>query len=128
MNVDDIDKPFRITGTFLVCMVIVAVPVFYFWRPWESDQPWYSILAGCIFFPFFATLCIYCPIAFIGQVFKSGDRGRSVLKRFVLVVSGVIAILAVIYYLGYIELVDSWIALPLTVAAIVAMGGRPKGS
>lgn len=122
MTKPSIEKPFKLTWHFWVCMAMVSIPIFVFWPPWEDTaMPLISIIASCVALPFFATLFIYCPVVFIKRAMESGDRGIFMLKLLSFVIFGNLLVLAAIYYLGYIELVRSWIVLPLVVCSLLAI-------
>ncbi len=121
-----VDDPFRFTWPFALTMLMVYVPVFYYWRPWNSSLPLISVVAMCIFIPFFVALLIYGPIVVYLQIKDSGKHGRELLKRSFVVIASAAVLIVGLEYLGYLEKVRSWIVLPLTIFAICYLGSSKK--
>ena len=94
----DINKPFKLTQSFWLTYVVLAIPVLWFTRPWHWDLPILSRFAGIVFFPFAATIITYCPFVFVRAVFFGDSSQRMGFRAFVVSVLSVVALLFVIWW------------------------------
>jgi len=88
-------ESFKPGTTFFTIWLVVFIPVLYLTAPWSLDLPWFSKLACIILFPFFTTIVIYRPIAFIHKIIQSGKEGRKILRIFTSCIIGVLISLAI---------------------------------
>jgi hypothetical protein len=88
-------ESFKPGKTFFTIWLVVFIPVLYLTAPWNLDLPWLSKLACIIIFPFFTTIVIYRPIAFIQKLIQSGKEGRKILRIFTSCIIGVLLALAI---------------------------------
>ena len=111
-------EPFVPGVAFLVALIVIAIPTLYLTTPWNWNLPWISRVAGIAFFPFAATVVIYCPVAFLKRIFNDRRNGMKVLGIFVSCVLGILFLLLPVWLISGFEPIDSWIVGGVSVWAI----------
>jgi len=95
---EEIDKPFRPTKSFMVVWaLLIAVVLIYHKALIDTTLPWYSTVSFIVLVPFIATFLVWGPVMLLCQVRSSGPRGRFVFRMWLLTVA-ILAGVAVFLY------------------------------
>ncbi len=117
-NTDPWTEPFVPGVAFFVALAVISIPTLYLATPWNWDLPWISRIAGIAFFPFAATIVIFCPVAFLKRIFNDRQNGMKVLRVFVSCVLGILFLLLPVWLISGFEPIHSWIVAGLSFWAI----------
>jgi hypothetical protein len=112
-----IDGPFRFTWDFCIVWLMLAVPVFFLARRWDTLHAVWSSSILTLLLSLFATFFIYGPMLLMRQIIRSGSRGWFVVRVAITIVLVVALFLFGFSILGHGRDIPFWLVALVSAVA-----------
>jgi hypothetical protein len=124
---EPIDRPFRSTRDFCIVWIMLAVPVFFLARKWDSLNAVWSTCILTVLLSLFATFFIYGPVLLRRQIIRSGSRGWFVVRVAITIVLVVALFLFGFSILGHSGDIPFWLVAIVSTVATFYLHWRTDG-
>jgi len=124
---EPIDRQFRFTWDFCVVWLMLALPVFFLARSWDTLHAIWSSCILTLLLSLFATFLIYGPVLLMRQVIRSGSRGWFVVRTAISIVLVIALFLFCFSILGHGRDIPFWLVALVSAGATFYLHMRTDG-
>jgi hypothetical protein len=124
---EPIDRPFRFTWDFFVVWIMLAIPVFFVARKWDTLNAVWSTCILTVLLSLFAIFFIYGPVLLMRQIIRSGSRGWFVVRVAITIVLVVALFLFSFSILGHGGDIPFWLVAIASAGATFYLHWRTDG-